>query len=78
MVTLLLTEGRSFLFFYVGSESDVIVCCVGVLEVFYFVFSYLHIFFVAVRLTDAGLKIKLHDLAIKESVPTASRLDKLK
>ena len=78
MVTLLLTEGISFLFFYVGSESDVIVCCVGVLEVFYFVVSYLHMFFVAIHLTDAELKIKLHDLVIKESVPTASRLDKLK
>ena len=31
-----------------------------------------------VLLTDSELKVKLHDLAIKESVPTASRLDKLK
>ena len=30
------------------------------------------------RLTDDELKLKLHDLAIKESVPTASRLEKLK
>ena len=30
------------------------------------------------RLTDVELKLKLHDLAIKESVPTASRLEKLK
>ena len=29
-------------------------------------------------LTDVELKLKLHDLAIKESVPTASRLEKLK
>ena len=34
--------------------------------------------FVVVRLTDSELKLKLHDLAIKESVPTASRLEKLK
>ena len=34
--------------------------------------------FVLVPLTDSELKLKLHDLAIKESVPTASRLDKLK
>ena len=34
--------------------------------------------FVSVSLTDSELKIKLHDLAIKESVPTASHLDKLK
>ena len=34
--------------------------------------------FVIVRLTDSELKHKLHDLAIKESVPTTSRLDKLK
>ena len=34
--------------------------------------------FVAVRLSDVELKVKLHDLAIKESVPTASRLEKLK
>ena len=32
----------------------------------------------AVRLSDSELKLKLHDLAIKESVPTASRLEKLK
>ena len=31
-----------------------------------------------VRLSDGELKLKLHDLAIKESVPTASRLEKLK
>ena len=31
-----------------------------------------------VRLSDGELKVKLHDLAIKESVPTASRLEKLK
>lgn len=30
-----------------------------------------------VRLTDGELKLKLHDLAIKESVPTTSRLEKL-
>ena len=30
------------------------------------------------RLSDEELKLKLHDLAIKESVPTASRLEKLK
>ena len=32
----------------------------------------------AVRLTDAELRLKLHDLAIKESVPIASCLEKLK
>ena len=31
-----------------------------------------------VRLSDVELKLKLHDLAIKEIVPTASRLEKLK
>ena len=30
------------------------------------------------RLSDGELKLKLHDLAIKESVPTTSRLEKLK
>ena len=36
------------------------------------------LFFDAVRLSDVELKLKLHDLAIKESVPTTSRLEKLK
>jgi hypothetical protein len=35
-------------------------------------------FLIAVRLTNVELKLKLHDLAIKESDPTASRLEKLK
>jgi hypothetical protein len=39
---------------------------------------YLMTYLNAVRHTDAELKLKLHDLAIKESVPTASRLEKLK
>ena len=34
--------------------------------------------FDVVLLTDSELKLKLHDLAIKESVPTASRLEKLR
>ena len=34
--------------------------------------------FVSVSLTDYELKIKLQDLAIKESVPTPTRLEKLK
>ena len=36
------------------------------------------LYFFVVPLTDTELKLKLHDLAIKESVPTASRLYKLK
>jgi hypothetical protein len=36
------------------------------------------ILFDVVRLSDVELKLKLHDIAIKESVPTASRLEKLK
>ena len=38
----------------------------------------LFILFDAVRLTNVELKLKLHDLEIKESVPTASHLEKLK
>ena len=34
--------------------------------------------FVAVRLTDVELKLKLHDLAIKDNIPRASHLERIK